>query len=70
MMLFELNCWCGQLLIGQTRRNQVKRFQDHVPNGTLIKESDIAKHQSMLQSNSNQEINFDFPEIFGLEQQQ
>ena len=61
-VVYKLNCSCGQSYIGQTHRNLATRIQEHVPNGKLNQESDVAKH---LVRNPNNKMNFDSPEIPG-----
>ena len=59
-VVYKLNCSCGSVYIGQTRRNLQSRLDEHNPKIKLNQESDVTNH---LLENPSHIINFDSPDI-------
>ena len=55
-IVYRLNCSCGSFYIGQTRRNFVKRLEEHQSSPN----SDVCNH---LQSNPSHKVDFHNPQI-------
>ena len=55
-VVYRLNCSCGSFYIGQTRRNLVKRLDEH----QTSLNSEVCNH---LQSNPNHRVDFNNPQI-------
>ena len=55
-VVYRLNCSCGSFYIGQTRRNLIKRLQEHQTSDT----SEVCNH---IQSNTDHKVDFNDPKI-------
>ena len=55
-VVYRPNCSCGSFYIGQTRRNLIKRLQEHQTSDT----SEVCNH---IQSNSDHKVDFNNPQI-------
>lgn len=59
-IVYKLNCSCGSIYIGQTRRNLHTRLNEHNTGTKLNQQSDVTKH---LLENSSHKIDFENPDI-------
>ena len=53
---YRFNCSCGSFYVGQTRRNLIKRLQEHQTSDT----SEVYNH---IQSNTDHKVDFNNPQI-------
>ena len=60
-VVYRLNCSCGSFYIGQTRRNLIKRLEEHQTSPT----SEVNNH---LQANSTHTVDFNNPQILSYSQ--